>query len=394
MNRWRETLVLGLVVTLHNLQRMAPVPLLTEFCQRLGTDYVGAGNLFSMQLLGTALFNIPVGILADRCDNRILMAAGAGLGAVFSMLFALTHDYHAAVFARFGLGLSSAMLFLPTMRYIVAGFPNEIKGRTVGFMEMGAALGMIAALIGLPLLARGLSLTQTYLVIPVFSIALLGLIFPGLKKVASDTRLMVRGQFRALFSHQSFWHLGAFVFLNMLVAYAVIGWVPTYLRLALGYSAAKAGVVSSFINLTLAAASPLAGMVSDRIGARIPVMLFGSVLSTLGFIAFIQTGYAWLIVAAALMQGVSMALTIPLATVHVGETFRAVGSGLAISASNTIGRLAASLPGLIGGAILETTGALVLFWGFSLVCSAARIPFLLAAGKHRPDQAPEGEADR
>jgi hypothetical protein len=48
------------------------------------------------------------------------------------------------------------MLFLPAMRYIVTGFPKEIKGRTVGLMEIEAALGMIAALIGLPLLARRL----------------------------------------------------------------------------------------------------------------------------------------------------------------------------------------------------------------------------------------------
>ena len=59
---------------------------------------------------------------------------------------------------------------------------------------------------------------------------------------------------------------------------------------------------------------------------------------------------------------------------------------MAISVYNTIGRLAASLPGLIGGVILQATGGLALFWGLTLLCSAARIPFLLVVKENRPDR--------
>jgi len=66
MSRWATTLVLCFVVVLHNAQRLVPVSLTTELCQRLGVNYLGVGNLFSIYLFGTALANIPVGLFADR----------------------------------------------------------------------------------------------------------------------------------------------------------------------------------------------------------------------------------------------------------------------------------------------------------------------------------------
>jgi MFS family permease len=78
-----------------------------------------------------------------------------------------------------------------------------------------------------------------------------------------------------------------------------------------------------------------------------------------------------------------MALTIPLSQVLVGEIFSGIGSGLAVSATNTSGRIAASLPGAVGGYILQTTGAFKMVWILALIFGAARVPFVLAVGESR-----------
>jgi hypothetical protein len=78
-----------------------------------------------------------------------------------------------------------------------------------------------------------------------------------------------------------------------------------------------------------------------------------------------------------------MDLTIPLSQVLVGETFSGIGSGLAVAATNTAGRIAASLPGMVGGFILQVSGTFAAVWGLALLFGGARIPFVIAVREGR-----------
>jgi MFS family permease len=188
----------------------------------------------------------------------------------------------------------------------------------------------------------------------------------------------------------------------MLAVYAVLGWLPTFLRLDFGYSATQAGTTSALVHVSLALFSPLAGHVSDRTGSRTPIMVVGSLLAAGCFAVFMISGNAILILISVLLLGVSMALTIPLSQVLIGETFSGIGSGLAVSATNTAGRVAASLPGMVGGLILQVSGTFTAVWGLALIFGAARIPFLLAVREGRavgPDatvskSSPDGTSSR
>ena len=381
MDRWFTIFVLCLVVVLHNAQRLAPVALLTELCQRLNVAYIGGGNLFSAFLFGTALANIPVGILADRYGSKGLIATGAVLGLLLSVIFALTNNYWIAVAARFGLGASSSLLFVPTLRYIVSSFPKDQRGSAMGFVQVGTAVGMIFSLTALPFLFKRFDLIGTFLVLPALSFVVLGSVLFCLRSSKPMVKPVVWNQIGTLARSSSFWHLSVFQFLTMLTVYAVLGWLPTFLRLEFGFSAAKAGAISSLVNVAMALFSPLAGFVSDRLAARTPIMIFGSVLSVGCFATFMMTGNITMILLSVVLLGLSMALTIPLSQVLVGETFHDVGSGLAVSATNTAGRIAASLPGVIGGYILQVSGTFTALWGLALLFGAARVPFLLAIRK-------------
>ncbi len=252
MNRWLATGVLCAVVTLHNAQRLAPVPLLTEFCQRLNVDYVGAGNLFGAFLFGTAVANIPVGILADRHGSKGLIAAGAALGLILSAIFALTQNYWIALAARFGLGAAGSLLFVPTLRYIVSSFPKETRGSAMGFMQVGSGMGMVFSLTILPLLSSRFDLTKTFLVLPALATFILVLVLFGLRAARPASKPVVWKQIGDLARCGPFWHLSAFHFLTMLSVYAVMGWLPTFLRLDFGYSATQAGVISALVNVAFA----------------------------------------------------------------------------------------------------------------------------------------------
>ena len=121
---------------------------------------------------------------------------------------------------------------------------------------------------------------------------------------------MIWKQIGSLSRNSAFWNMSAFHFLTMLTVYAVLGWLPTYLRIDFGYSATEAGIISSLVNIMLALSSPLAGYISDRTGSRTPIMVIGSLLSAVCFAIFIISGNKVLIMISILALGLSMALEI------------------------------------------------------------------------------------
>jgi len=383
MSRWATTLVLCFVVVLHNAQRLVPVSLTTELCQRLGVNYLGVGNLFSIYLFGTALANIPVGLIADRYGSKGLIITGTVLGLAFSLVFALTRTYWIAMLVRFGLGAASSMLFIPTLRYVVSAIPKEKRGTVMGFIQAGTGVGMVISLTVLPALAGKFDLTRAFLLLPIMAVCVLLIVVIWLHPARPESKPVIWKQIGSLSRNSAFWNMSAFHFLTMLTVYAVLGWLPTYLRIDFGYSATEAGIISSLVNIVLALSSPLAGYISDRIGSRTPIMVFGSLLSAVCFAIFIVSGNKVLIMISILALGLSKALTIPLSQVLVGEMFSGIGSGLAVAATNTAGRLAASIPGAVGGYIFQTTGTFTAIWALALVFGAARVPFLLAVGEKR-----------
>jgi MFS family permease len=275
------------------------------------------------------------------------------------------------------------MLFVPTLRYVVSAFPKESRGAIMGFTQVGTGMGMVLSLSLLPAVAGMFDLTRAFLLLPAMSAGILLIVWIGLKPVRPESKPVVWKQIGTLSRTGAFWHLSVFHFMTMLTVYAVLGWLPTFLRINFGYSATHAGLISSLVNVAMALSSPLVGYLSDRTGSRTPMMVFGSLLSVGCFFAFIFSDATVLILISVLVFGLSMALTIPLSQVLVGETFSGIGSGLAISATNTAGRVAASIPGAVGGYILQTTGSFAAVWGLALIFGALRIPFLLSVGENR-----------
>ncbi len=381
MNVWIRALIPCALVVLHNAQRMAPVPLFDELRLRLATDYVGVGNLFSAYLLAYGLFNVPAGILADKVNNKRLILAGVTLSLVASLGFALARSYFIAGCSRLVLGISGSFLYIPAVRYVVTSFPEERRGSAIGFVEVGSGLGMILSLSLLPILARYFNLTIAYLVLPVVALfVLFGASF-GLTSQPPQATTSFKTRVLTLGLTTGVWYLLGYFFLLMLAHYCVFGWLPTFLRTTLGYSAVKAGLASTVVTAALILGSPLAGTLSDRLGARMPVLIMGSIMSILSLLLFlVNLGPAW-IIAASLLSGTSMAFTIPVVMILAGEKFGAAGAGLAVSAAAMTGQIASALSGVVFGYTLQTSHTFTAVWGLALLIAAGSVPFLLKAGK-------------
>ena len=379
MNWLAKAAIPGALLVLHNAQRFAPVSLFEELRIQFATDYIGVGNLFSAYLLTYALFNIPAGILADRVDNKYLLAIGAALNLLASLGFAITKDYTLAFASRLTLGFCGALIYAPSVRYVVISFPKEKRASAMGFVQIGAGVGMFLSLTILPLAAKEFDLLRAFLLLPIFSALVLGAVLLGLSKEQPQAKKSFRSSIASLGSTRSLWYLLVYFFLGMLAHYSVLGWLPTFLRNNFGYSAVQAGLTSTLVTLALVVGSPVAGILSDRLGTRTWILFGGAVLSVVSFVLFLVAQDPKVVIGGALLIGISMACTVPPLMILVGEMSGPAGAGLAVSVAATTGQIASSFSGFVFAYALQASQSFAAVWGLALIIAAGGIPFLLNA---------------
>jgi MFS family permease len=366
--------VLSSNLALHNMQRFAPVTLYDEFRALWSTDYTGAGGLFAAYLIAYAVMLFPMGMLADRIDNKKLLMFGAGLNLVSSALFALSPNLAMAMIARMALGVSGAFLYVPSVRYVVTTFDQNTRGKVMGWVQFGAGAGQILGLILVPLAAGHAGLTTAFLLPAVLA----ALIFAGQGLQLQSTRSSgkKRQAMGSVFRTDGFKPFLAFVFLTFMSSYAISGWLPTYLRRDFGFDAMEAGLAASLSAIALSVCSPLAGTLSDRLGARKPVLLAGSALSLVCFGIMAFSHDVRIIILAALLKGAGSAMTIPVSQMLAGEAFAAAGAGVAVGISSTAAQLASSASGPFFGFTLDATGSFSVLWSTALGCVVMSMLFI------------------
>jgi predicted MFS family arabinose efflux permease len=254
----------------------------------------------------------------------------------------------------------------------------------MGFAEAGVGTGQLAALLGFPLLFASVGLTRAFLALPAVAL-LLGLaVTLGLRPVSPAARAG-SASFQALARDRDFWLLLVGVaFAGMLAQVTVLSWMPTYLRQVHGFGAVSAGVSTGVVVSGLMIFSPLFGILSDRLTARRPVLLIGSLLALVGFVVLLWTRQSWVAVGAGLLISASMAATIPMQVVFASERFRTIGAGAAIGLVNTGGQIAASLGGPLYGAFLDRGLGFAVVWGVAAALGFLRV--LAVLGLREPNR--------
>lgn len=374
MRKWPAVAILSSNLALHNMQRFAPVTLYDEFRALWNTDYTGAGGLFAAYLIAYAIMLFPMGMLADRIDNKKLLMFGAGLNLISSALFALSPNLTMAMVARMAMGVSGAFLYVPSVRYVVTTFDQKTRGKVMGWVQFGAGAGQIFGLILIPLAAGHAGLTTAFLMpaaLAALVLACQGLVLQSTRSSGKKHQAM-----GSIFRTDGFKPFLVFVFLTFMSSYAISGWLPTYLRRDFGFDAMEAGLAASLSAIALAVCSPLAGTLSDRLGARKPVLLAGSALSLVCFGIMAFSHDVRIIILAALLKGAGSAMTIPVSQMLAGEAFAAAGAGVAVGISSTAAQLASSASGPFFGFTLDATGSFSVLWSTALGCVVMSMLFI------------------
>jgi predicted MFS family arabinose efflux permease len=239
---------------------------------------------------------VPVGVLADTLGPRRLLAWGAAVAALGSLLFALAPAWEIAAAGRTLVGIGVSVAFISILKISAVWFPPERFATLAGVTMFAGNLGAVIA--GAPL---AWAVTQTSWRAVFVALALLSAVlaiaswlrirdrpedldYPAVHPMPAATRLpWMRAVVRVL-ANRSTWP--AFL-VNAGVAGSFLAfaglWAVPYLQHSLGMSRGDAAQHTSLLLLGVAIGSVGVGMLSDRLRSRSGLMRAVVLLYTLSW---------------------------------------------------------------------------------------------------------------
>lgn len=120
---------------------------------RFGVGAAVLSTFVVVQLAVYAGMQVPVGVLLDRYGSRVLIAGGAVLMAVGSVLLGVVHDLPSAYLARVLIGAGDAATFISVIRLVAVWFParrvplfTQLTGIVGHLGQLAAAIPLVAVL--------------------------------------------------------------------------------------------------------------------------------------------------------------------------------------------------------------------------------------------------------
>jgi MFS family permease len=368
------------LASLTYLDRLAISAAMPFIVQEFGLSPVQRGYIFSAFTLTYALFEIPTGWMGDRFGTRKTLTRIVIWWSAFTALTAAAAGFWSLVIIRLMFGAGEAGAIPNSASTVSRWFPASQRGRAMGGVCIGHALGAAATPPLVFLLIGWQGWRWTFVEFGVLGVvwclawywwfrdtpeehpqaneAETKLIHAGGGAAAAERSHAI--PWRTFLRSRNIFFLCAMYFAYGYSLYFYITWLPTYLLEARGFTLASAGFFSALPWLFGAAAFLCGGTLTDylvsRTGnkriARCGVGAFGLSMSALMLVCVALTGNA---VAAALFIALALFFQF-LTTPAVWATCLDIGrhrAGVVSGTTNTFGNLAGTLAPIVFGYILE-----------------------------------------
>jgi len=280
--QWRTLAAAGLGWMLDAMDVMLYAFALTAIRAEFSLSAAAAGALASATLLTSALGGILFGVLADRFGRARALAWSILVYSVFTALTATARSLPALVLWRSLVGIGLGGEWAAGSVLVAESWPAEHRGKAVGLMQSGWAIGYIVA----ALMASAILPTRGWRVL--FAIGVAPALFawwvrrhvpePEIwRRTERDARLPIGSLLRPPLVR----NVAAATVLTTCVLFAYWGlftWIPAYLSSPVSAGGAGMGVVRStgwIVPMQLGAflGYVLFGVLADRFGRR-PVFMF------------------------------------------------------------------------------------------------------------------------
>jgi sugar phosphate permease len=219
---------------------------------------IGIGMLFTL---------LPWGLVADRVDERWVIATGLTGAAALLVVASTTHGFGSVTGVLIGVGALGASVNAASGRAIMAWFPATELGLALGIRQTAIPIGAAVGAGLLPLLASagGTRLAFLFLAAACATGALVAAAFirsgaPGEPELGDVSRPL---------RDPRMWLLGGATGLYLVAQIAIISFVVLFLHEHRGMSTHAAALVLVAIYVLAVAARIGSGTISDRLGNRL-----------------------------------------------------------------------------------------------------------------------------
>jgi len=270
-------------------QRVAPAVITEELTRDFHLSAAALGNLSAFYFYSYVAAQIPTGLVADRWGPRKLLAVGAAIAAVGTLVFALAPSLAFANGGRLLIGAASGVAFVSMLKLASHWMPARQFAFASGMALFVGVLG--ATLAGAPLrVAVDAFGWRPVMVASAIGTALVAAAIwfvvrddPSERGYAShfkghDTHAAgsIASDLREVFRYRNTWLLffapGAFS--GVMLAFAGLWGVP-FLVTHYGYTTREAATLASTMLIAWSLSSLFYGPLSERMGRRKPIYIGG-----------------------------------------------------------------------------------------------------------------------
>lgn len=357
-------------------------PIIGTLAREFHIGYSKAGLFMTAFTLIPTVGSILIGFYSDRVGVRRCLLTGLIILSIAGYLSSLTGGFWEMLICRILIGIGATSIFVPSLGTVLYLLPPKLVNLSTGAFFGSLNLGLSAAMLTTPILAASLGWRtplRIYAAVPVLVTILV--------LVLADHRF-----FRPAWSaedHSRAVHSGTRSKLGLVLvatgnfflffqSFAMITWLPEYLKEARGYPPAQVGFISMLLGLVVIPGSIFAGWLADRTGAW-AVAVSGATLCALGPLLLVLSQRAsslfvsWDIFFVSL--GTSL-LTIPLTSV-LSQLVSEHHKGRAVGLILTTGYAGGVVSTFGGGSLLAVSGTYV--W-ILLMCAGSMLLTLVLLG--------------
>lgn len=233
------------------------------------------GLLTTAFFWGYMLFAPFAGILADRIDRKYIMAIGAVIWSVATLLTAITHSYGVLLIRHTIVGIGEATFVTITPAFVSDLFAEHKRGRIMAIfyvaIPVGTAIGyLVGGYLGH---LYGWRAPFYVCAIPGVILGLILLLVPEPVRGSHDTiqRTYERSSLAGLMKNGAFWTCSLGMAMMTFTVGGLQVWMPTFLSRLRGIPLEAANFRFGLLTVIAGAASALAGgWIGDRLLRKNP----------------------------------------------------------------------------------------------------------------------------
>lgn len=291
--RWTSYTLVVVCYILAYFHRMAPAAIATDLQQSFHASGASLGALAAAYFYTYTVMQIPVGVMADTLGIRKIVALGAVLAGIGSLMFGMAETLTVATAGRVLIGLGVSAMFISLMKLNSVWFHDRHFGTVAGMSLMLGNMGSVLAATPLVWAVTHTSWRNVFTAVGIFSIVIAALVWLLVRNHPEEAGLPSMRELEgkeAHQRHQGHWYDGLRTVMKnrsswpgfwpnlgvggSLFAFAGLWGVP-YLHDVYGMERSVAANHTMLLLFSFAVGALFLGTLSDRIGKRVPVIVGG-----------------------------------------------------------------------------------------------------------------------